>query len=233
MFRIDTDGSVSGQFTDGNPSTGQEGTVASAEWLNETQETIARAIELAGIALAKGNAHQLYDAILAIATGVAGVGAGPGAVPTTRTLGVGGLVTGGGDLTANRSFSVPAASAADVVAGTSTSAAVTPSALAGAMTASAGANGYCRLPGGLIFQWGGTDTFQNEGAFAVTFPIEFPTACFRAIPTVVNATAGTNRDVWAQRTSLSTTGFTGFAQWTGNGGSVGTIDGVDWWAIGH
>jgi hypothetical protein len=46
--------------------------------------------------------------------------------PTTRTISAGGLATGGGDLTANRTITVTAASAADVVTGTAADKAATP-----------------------------------------------------------------------------------------------------------
>lgn len=40
-----------------------------------------------------------------------------------------------------------------------------------------GANGYQKLPGGLILQWGtGTDTASNK-----SFPIPFPTACYAIV----------------------------------------------------
>ena len=46
------------------------------------------------------------------------------------------------------------------------------------------ANGYQRLPSGLIIQWGIRTT---TGATVVNFPIAFPTACLS-----VNATSGSN-----------------------------------------
>jgi hypothetical protein len=39
------------------------------------------------------------------------------------------------------------------------------------------ASGYCRLPNGLILQWG-TVTCNPDSYGSVTFPIQFPTACF-------------------------------------------------------
>jgi hypothetical protein len=233
MFRIDTDGSDSGHFRDGNPGTGQEGTVVSAEWLNELQETITGAIEGAGIVLEKGDIGQLYDAMLAIAVGVAGAGSGPGAVPTTRALGVSGLLTGGGDLTADRSFGVPAASAADVVAGVSTTTAVTPAALAGAYASSVGSEIEIKLPGGLIIKMGGTDTYHTEGQVPWNFATPFPNNCFRVFVSGVNATAATNRDCWAQKVSQSLAGFIAMVQWSGNTGTINSLDGIDYIAVGN
>jgi hypothetical protein len=47
------------------------------------------------------------------------------------------------------------------------------------------ANGYLKLPGGLIIQWGESASSVANGAntqLTVTFPIEFPTACLSVIP---------------------------------------------------
>ncbi len=54
-------------------------------------------------------------------------------VPTSRQLATSGLATGGGDLSADRTINVPAATGANVQAGSSTTTAMTPKALADAM----------------------------------------------------------------------------------------------------
>lgn len=70
MHRIDTDGATGGGlFQDGNPAIGQRATQVDAAWLNGVQETIAHTIETAGIVLAKGDASQLTDAIVAMIAG--------------------------------------------------------------------------------------------------------------------------------------------------------------------
>lgn len=56
------------------------------------------------------------------------------AVEATLTLTAAGLITGGGNLTAGRTFTVTAASAALIQGGTSTTTAVTPAGLAGSAT---------------------------------------------------------------------------------------------------
>lgn len=68
MHRIDTEGHVAGQWQDGDPQIGQQGTIMSAAWLNDTQENIVKVILDAGIALAKGNTGQLKAAIQAMIT---------------------------------------------------------------------------------------------------------------------------------------------------------------------
>jgi len=95
-----------------------------------------------------------------------------------RTITGAGLVSGGGDLSASRTLTVMAATAADVATGAATDRAVTPSALSG-LARSLAENGYATLPGagGLILQWGRFTATAN-GVTNCLFPIAFPTACF-------------------------------------------------------
>lgn len=236
MHRIDTEGS-NGVFTDGNPATGQLGTLVDAAYQQDLQENLCQAIEHAGIPLAKGDALQLYNAIVAIATGVMGTGAGTGggsgsAVPTSRKVQGGGLIAGGGALNADLTLTVPKASAADVLAGTRDDAAVTPAGFAGLFASTAGASGYCRMPGGVIMQWGGSRAAGAEGLFNGAFPIAFPSSCDRVILTAVNATGSDQRDLWCQLVSTTLAGFTGMYQ-RGGGSNQNSIDGYDFFAIGR
>lgn len=66
MHRIDSDASVNGLFSAGNPASGQPGTVVSPEWLNAIQEEIAGLIEAMGGTLAKADNTQLAAAVLAL-----------------------------------------------------------------------------------------------------------------------------------------------------------------------
>lgn len=43
------------------------------------------------------------------------------------------------------------------------------------------ANGYQKLPGGLIIQWGITTNIPLDTRFTVTFPLSFPNSCFTAV----------------------------------------------------
>lgn len=63
MHRIDGPGAVNGLFTEGDPTAPQMATVVSADWLNDVQENLARAIESAGITPVKGDYNQLAQAI--------------------------------------------------------------------------------------------------------------------------------------------------------------------------
>lgn len=76
-----------------------------------------------------------------------------GAVPTTRTVQGGGLVTGGGTLAANRTLTVTKASQAEVAAGEDDTKAVTPYAMATALAGKA--SGGATVTGGGLVTGGG------------------------------------------------------------------------------
>lgn len=178
MHRVDAPGHVANMYSDGNPVVGQQATQVNAPWLNDVQENICYLIEEAGITLEKGVASQLSDAIVALVAGA--VGDGSGNVPTTRQINVAGLATGGGTLAADRTITVPKASAAEVTAGTDDTKAITPLALQGGIGARLLAgNGYATLLGGVIVQWG-TRTIVGNGSTGITLPTTFPNQCVHA-----------------------------------------------------
>lgn len=83
-------------------------------------------------------------------------------------------------------------------------------------TYSTAANGYQKLPSGVIIQWGSQST--ATGGTAVTWPIAFPTACLTVVGTSTSS-AGI-----VQITPISTTGATMYS-------NVANI--VRWIAIGY
>ena len=96
----------------------------------------------------------------------------------------GGLVSGGGNLTANRVLRVAAATAAQVRAGTDNTTAITPAAL-GPMIKSFGSSGYCTVPTAdpantLLFQWGRFTASANTTP-TVSFPISFTEAAYSVV----------------------------------------------------
>jgi hypothetical protein len=174
MHKTDAPGHVGNLFSDGNPAVGQQATMVDAAWLNGVQESLRYLVEQANLPLIKGDYTKVYAAIVAIATGAAG--AGGGSVPTARQILAAGLAAGGGDLTANRTITVPKASAAEVAAGVRDDVAVTPLALLGGQGARLLAGvGYATLFG-LILQWG-TATLSANSSANVTLPIAFPSQC--------------------------------------------------------
>jgi hypothetical protein len=45
-------------------------------------------------------------------------------------------------------------------------------------------NGFQRLPGGLVLQWGRTGTISSNATITVTFPVSFPIACVNVVNSV-------------------------------------------------
>ena len=86
-------------------------------------------------------------------------------------------------------------------------------------------NGYQKLPGGLYVQWG----FQSitASSMTITFPIQFPTACFTVVPTLYspNDISGVQSTVAIK--SVPTTNSVSLSTPTGQG------FGVYWVAYGH
>jgi len=102
-------------------------------------------------------------------------------------------------------------------------------------------NGYQKLPGGLILQWGQSDSVAGDTTVSVTFPISFPSACLNITATTVNtsgpngappdATYSYTTDIFAQIVSTSLTGATflnNYAYHSNNGSNP-----INWFAIGY
>ncbi|WP_343528768.1 hypothetical protein [Sphingomonas sp.] len=233
MHAIDGPGSINGRFTEGNPATGQDATMVTCDWLNDFQANLLAVLSEGKVTPTKGRAADLLDAIKAVAGGIQG--GGGGAVPTTRKIGGAGLATvdGDGDLSQDRTVTVKRATAAQIVAGEADDAGITPKGLFDALSAQVGANGSYPLFGGLILKWGTVAGLMGEGAIYTAFPVAFPNACFVAFPIGINATAGRNRDVWAQLVDRGKAGFTTMVQWTGNRDTNSTLDGFDYIALGN
>lgn len=90
---------------------------------------------------------------------------------------------------------------------------------------SLGSGGYQKLPGGLILQWGSVAITSGSNV-AVTFPIAFPTACFKFNANFVSAGTMTGGYTAGGRTP-TTTGVTVDAFSNAGGSST-----YNWLAIG-
>lgn len=230
MHAIDTAGSVDGQFQDGNPATNVRGTRLGAAFLNDVMNNLLHVCSEGGVAPTKGRAEDLADAIAAIVAGV--VGDGSGAVPTTRQIIPSGLITGGGTLAADRTIRVSPADATDVIAGTSTTQAITPQALRGALDAGLDTATFAFGP--FVIKWGSYLAALSEGTVFCPFDEPFPNGCFKALSNARNDSASQARDVWTQNVGApSADGFTVRIQWSGGGTSSNSIDGFDYIAIGY
>jgi len=89
-------------------------------------------------------------------------------------------------------------------------------------------NGYQKLPGGLIIQWGQTDVLTNDNT-TITFPIPFPNQCYIVIPAQYTADQASNINVQtsAYRGAGPISSFNMF------GRSTERAAGIGWVAIGH
>lgn len=174
MHRIDTSGNVNNRFHPGNPATGQQATLVDQDWLNAVQEEIVSVIAEANMGLVKGNHRQLADAIIALVAGV--VGDGSGSVATTRQVLAAGLLTGGGNLAADRTISLAKATVPEVAAQVRDDVAVTPAGLAGLISLTEVGGAWVIRVGTTIFQIFDA-TVQANTTTVLTLPQSFPDVC--------------------------------------------------------
>ena len=86
-----------------------------------------------------------------------------------------------------------------------------------------GTNGYARLPGGLILQWGETGSFV--GAVSVTFPLAFPSAIMQGYAACqISASVGAP--------AVAAYNFTASSM-TVSSGTSSLISGIRWLALGY
>ena len=164
MHRIDTPtaqvdkfGAGKNGFTRGNPQTGVQATALDDDYFDAVQEEIVGVIEGAGIALNKANRTQLFTALkklfLQSGNNLSEIkAAGPAAVAQTL------LNLGLGDA-AKRSVGTGVNQIPDM----------------SSFISSFAQNGYFKLPGKLIIQWGEV-TGSTTATVPANFPIPFPNA---------------------------------------------------------
>lgn len=94
----------------------------------------------------------------------------------------------------------------------------------GAATLSNTANGYLRLPNGLLMQWGryGLGTISVDATKTITFPIAFTTACHNVQVTAIDTSTG----------EMSITVAAGTTSFVVVNSSGGTISDFYWFAVG-
>lgn len=116
------------------------------------------------------------------------------------------------------------ATTAEAQALTDDTTALTPKKLAdafGGSNQSLAANGYQKIPGGLIIQWGFVAAVPGTGK-AVTFPITFPSICVGVVGASQGSTTATSFNAYG----VTTSGF------TADTSSTGTADNF-WIAVGY
>lgn len=99
------------------------------------------------------------------------------------------------------------ASAPEIDAGTATGKPIDPAGLF-SLAKSHGQNGYQKLPGGLMLQWGKVDSVTATALTNVVFPIAFPTEVYTVFLTDIAGAVGNADQIAVRATGLSATGFT-------------------------
>lgn len=117
------------------------------------------------------------------------------------------------------------ASAAETLAGTDATKAITPAGFAG--NKSLASNGYYKLPGGLIYQWGSQAATFDQSFYTVSYPTAFTSACY-SIYVQVGASSAFDGNVATIVKNVGTTSFDFAGDYSNIGGS-GTIY---WFAVG-
>ncbi|WP_369799142.1 tail fiber protein [Eikenella sp. NML03-A-027] len=108
--------------------------------------------------------------------------------------------------------------------------------MADAMQHQAGANGYTKLPNGLIDQWGFVPMgWQGEGPVKVTFPIAFPNECYNVQITVKSggSSGAVGTDITIGAGDLTATGFNALVNTWGQGANAADFQGFFFRAIGR
>lgn len=159
-------------------------------------------------------------------------------VPLTRLVNTSGLAIGGNALSTDITISVPAATGAQLLAGTASNVAATPAALSAAgiiyllESKVDGASRYRRFSDGSVEMMGVSALPGSEASFTLTFPWTFPTACDGIFATIINSGASNDGQSTVQEISLSAASAQLFAQ----NHKTPTADangGFRWFARGH
>ncbi len=196
-------------YIDGNPGAGVEGSPVPAATLEHPMREIVKVITEAGLIPTETDLTQLYQAIqILIAANTA-----PNATTTNKGI-------------------VELTDGPEALGGTDSARAVTSAALASAKNYAT--NGYQKLPGGLILQWG-TVALAAEAAgghtLAVTFPVAFITSRIVTCSTRYAGPYGDNANI-SQVVGGSNTGFTATNQLV-NSAQPNIAINFDWLAIGY
>jgi hypothetical protein len=98
-------------------------------------------------------------------------------------------------------------------------------------TQSLNANGYVKLPGGLMIQWGKT---ASIGDASVTFPTVFPTACYAVLPVPVYSANAATMVVGCSIDGVTAAKFDVRSRYQGVAGESGILSTpINWIAVGR
>ncbi|EFD0698373.1 hypothetical protein DFZ01_21980 [Escherichia coli] len=177
MHRIDTKtaqkdkfGAGKNGFTRGNPQTGTPATDLDDDYFDMLQEELCSVVEASGASLEKGRHDQLLTALRALLL--------------SRKNPFGDIKSDGTVQKALENLGLGEAAKRNV--GTGENQVPDMNSFGNSLTA----NGYQKLPGGMIIQWGSfsvSPTGGSVGTVDITLPVAFPAACRS-----VNALISTN-----------------------------------------
>lgn len=159
-------------------------------------------------------------------------------VPLTRRVDTSGLAIGGNALGTDITISVPAATAAQLLAGGASNVAATPAALAAAgivylvESKSDGANRYRRFSDGSVEMMGVSGFPGSEAAFTLNFPWPFPTTCDGIWATIINSSQSNDGQSTVQEVSLNAASAQLYAQ-NHKTPTADAAGGFRWFARGH
>ena len=127
------------------------------------------------------------------------------------------------------------ATSTEVVNGSNVNAFINPANVGQTFWASLSTDGWCRLPNGLIMQWGTVDYSERptEGDITINFPIAFPNNCLNVQATRKIAASSTlqENDGGILVVSINRVSVTlNIAYFTAN---TSKVRGFTWFAIGH
>lgn len=101
----------------------------------------------------------------------------------------------------------------------------------GTSTGSGSNCGYTVLPGGVIIEWGITDSYASEGAKTLTLPLAFPNRMLSMSSTLYTNTPANNIDQYCQVYPISNSQIGSYMQ-QGGGGNYTYPEFCSWTAIG-
>lgn len=108
--------------------------------------------------------------------------------------------------------------------------AINPSNVGQTFGSSLSENGWCRLPNGLILQWGVTGSLTTDTSINISFPIQFPSSCLNitASPRAINPQSY-NGSTSAYTSNVTRTGAT----LTNDSSAFREAFAITWFAIGN
>lgn len=241
-----------GSFKNRTSPTSKDGTYLEQDWANDMLGFFQAMMNRAGLS-ANGNvdtaqASQYLDALIQTMRSTRATETEFGSGKLANTTQAQALVADDvvitpkklGDVTATetRRGIIEIATAAEAQALTDDQRALTPKKLAdafGGANQGLTVNGYQKLPGGLIIQWGlynQNDAYFAEGQKTVNLPITFPNAILVANATGRNSQSYVTADTHVDIVSISTTKIVFYAQQSESSYPRG-INGIYWLAIGY